>query len=147
MGFTTMLARGSSLALRTARPFATLAERSVMVTFIERDGQRKQVRGMVGKTLPEVAQRNGIDLQSTSHGNDWELWGEGPSSNSCEVNIPRQFLPVLPERRPAEESVLSNDAVTTRLGSYIKLTKDMEGLVVVLGNVGVPEAVRNFDIP
>ena len=34
-----------------------------MVTFIERDGQRKQVRGMVGKTLPEVAQRNGIDLQ------------------------------------------------------------------------------------
>ena len=36
---------------------------------------------------------------------------------------------------------------STRLGSYIKLTKDMEGLVVVLGNVGVPEAVRNFDIP
>jgi hypothetical protein len=49
---------------------------------------------------------------ATSHGNDWEMWGEGPSSNSCEVNIPRQFLPVLPERRPAEESVLSNDAVT-----------------------------------
>jgi hypothetical protein len=36
---------------------------------------------------------------------------------------------------------------STRLGSYIKLTKEMEGLVVVLANVGVPEQVRNYEIP
>ena len=52
-----------------------------------------------------------------------------------------------PSRPPALLDLFRWGTHSTRLGSYIKLTKDMEGLVVVLGNVGVPEAVRNFDIP
>jgi 2Fe-2S ferredoxin len=104
------------------------------MTFIERDGTRREVDAPVGLSVLEIAHRNGVDLEGACEGS--------LACSTCHVVVDPEHYERLPEAKEEEEDMLDlafGLTHTSRLGCQIMMTEELDGLTV-----GLPAATRNM---
>lgn len=103
------------------------------ITFVERDGTRREVEAPVGLSVLEVAHRHGIDIEGACEGS--------LACSTCHVIVAKDDFDRLPEASEEEEDMLDlawGLKPTSRLGCQIIISEELDGLVVEL-----PKEVRN----
>jgi ferredoxin, 2Fe-2S len=104
------------------------------ITFIERDGTRREVDAPIGMSVMEVARRNDVDIEGACEGS--------LACSTCHVIVDPEWYGQLTEAREEEEDMLDlafNLTRTSRLGCQIVITEELDGLTVQL-----PAATRNL---
>jgi 2Fe-2S ferredoxin len=103
------------------------------MTFIERDGTRREVDAPVGLSVLEIAHKYGIDIEGACEGS--------LACSTCHVIVDAGWFKKLETPTEDEEDMLDlafGLTQTSRLGCQIVITDDLDGLVVKL-----PAATRN----
>jgi 2Fe-2S ferredoxin len=103
------------------------------ITFIERDGTRREVEAPLGLSVLEIAHRHGIDIEGACEGS--------LACSTCHVIVDAAWYPKLAEATEDEEDMLDlafGLTETSRLGCQIIITEALDGLTVRL-----PAATRN----
>jgi 2Fe-2S ferredoxin len=104
------------------------------MTFIERDGTRRDVDAPLGLSVLEIAHKHGIDLEGACEGS--------LACSTCHVVVDPEWLELLKEPTEDEEDMLDlafGLTQTSRLGCQIIMSEELDGLVVAL-----PTGVRNM---
>jgi 2Fe-2S ferredoxin len=104
------------------------------ITFIDRDGSRREVEAPLGLSVLEVAHRHGIDIEGACEGS--------LACSTCHVIIDQEWYELLKEATEDEEDMLDlafGLTQTSRLGCQIIMTEELDGLTVSL-----PAATRNM---
>jgi 2Fe-2S ferredoxin len=104
------------------------------MTFIDPDGNRREVEAPEGLSVLEIAHRNHIDLEGACEGS--------LACSTCHVVVAQEWFDKLPDPSDDEEDMLDLAFAltqTSRLGCQIIMTKELDGLVVSL-----PAATRNM---
>lgn len=104
------------------------------MTFIERDGTRREVEAPLGLSVLEIARRHKIDIEGACEGS--------LACSTCHVIVDPEWYDLLKEPSEDEEDMLDlafNLTRTSRLGCQIILTEELDGLTVRL-----PAATRNL---
>lgn len=104
------------------------------MTFVYPDGTRYEVDAPIGLSVLEIAHRNNIDLEGACEGS--------LACSTCHVVIDPDFYEILSPASEDEEDMLDlafGLTHTSRLGCQIKMTPELDGLVVIL-----PSATRNM---
>ena len=105
------------------------------MTFISPDGQtRKEVEAPVGLSVLEIAHRNGVSLEGACEGS--------LACSTCHIIVSPEDYERLPEASEDEEDMLDlafGLTHTSRLGCQIRMSPELDGLVVKL-----PPATRNM---
>ncbi|MGE4482374.1 ferredoxin family 2Fe-2S iron-sulfur cluster binding protein [Acidocella sp.] len=103
------------------------------MTFIERDGTRREVEAPLGLSVLEVAHKHGIDIEGACEGS--------LACSTCHVIVDPDWFDRLKGPSEDEEDMLDlafGLEKTSRLGCQIVMTDALDGLVVKL-----PAATRN----
>ncbi|WP_237217066.1 ferredoxin family 2Fe-2S iron-sulfur cluster binding protein [Falsiroseomonas oryziterrae] len=103
------------------------------MTFIERDGTRKDVDAPLGLSVLEIAHKHGVDIEGACEGS--------LACSTCHVVVDPAWYGKLAEATEDEEDMLDlafDLQETSRLGCQIIMTEALDGLVVKL-----PSATRN----
>ncbi len=105
------------------------------MTFVSPDGTtQKEVEAPLGLSVLEIAHRNDIDLEGACEGS--------LACSTCHVIVASEWYDKLGEPTEEEEDMLDLAFAlthTSRLGCQIKMTDELDGLVVSL-----PTATRNM---
>lgn len=104
------------------------------VTFVERNGNPREIETPAGKTLLEIAWENDLDVEGACEGS--------MACATCHVIVDPNWFDRLPPPSEDEEDMLDlayDIRKTSRLGCQITLTDALDGLVVRL-----PKDVRNM---
>jgi len=104
------------------------------MTFIDTEGNRKEVEAPEGLSVLEIAHRNGVDLEGACEGS--------LACSTCHVVVAPEWFAKLKEASEDEEDMLDlafGLTQTSRLGCQIIMSKDLDGLTVTL-----PAATRNM---
>ncbi len=105
------------------------------MTFVSADGKtKKEVEAPLGLSVLEIAHRNDIDLEGACEGS--------LACSTCHVIVGPDWYDQLDETTEEEEDMLDlafGLTHTSRLGCQIKMTEELDGLVVTL-----PSATRNM---
>ena len=104
------------------------------MTFILKDGTRKDVDAPLGLSVLEIAHRNHIDIEGACEGS--------LACSTCHVIVDPEWYGRLREASEEEEDMLDlafNLSRTSRLGCQIIITEELDGLTVQL-----PAATRNL---
>jgi ferredoxin, 2Fe-2S len=104
------------------------------MTFIERDGTRREVDAPVGLSVLEIAHRNDIDIEGACEGS--------LACSTCHVIVEPDWYELLKDATEDEEDMLDlafGLTQTSRLGCQIIITEELDGLTVRL-----PQATRNM---
>jgi ferredoxin, 2Fe-2S len=104
------------------------------MTFIERDGMRREVDAPLGLSVLEIAHRNKIDIEGACEGS--------LACSTCHVIVDPEWYELLKEASEDEEDMLDlafGLTATSRLGCQIIITEELDGLVVKL-----PAGTRNL---
>jgi len=104
------------------------------ITFVERNGTRREVEAPLGISVMEVARRHDIDIEGACEGS--------LACSTCHVIVDAEWYGRLREASEEEEDMLDlafNLTRTSRLGCQIVITEELDGLVVQL-----PAATRNL---
>jgi len=104
------------------------------MTFIQRDGTRKEVDAPVGLSVLEIAHRNDVDIEGACEGS--------LACSTCHVIVEPEWYEILKNASEDEEDMLDlafGLTKTSRLGCQIVITEEFDGLVVRL-----PHATRNM---
>lgn len=107
----------------------------IKIIFIE-DGVEKEVEALVGLSILEIAHQNDIDLEGACEGS--------LACATCHVILEEKIYNKLEDPEEAEEDMLDlafGLTHTSRLGCQIILTKELEGMRVL-----VPQATRNINL-
>ncbi len=132
--------------------FATVAENTIHLQFVDAEGNRARLAGRVGQSLLEVAMQHQIDIVGPCNGGGSpvevrrsDIWlettfGEGANCYLCHVQIPTQFHHLLKEqmedsRKGLEDTWEEEYNGTSRLACQITLTKAMDGMIVYVPDV------------
>ena len=103
------------------------------MTFIERDGTRREVEAPLGLSVLEIAHRNGVDIEGACEGS--------LACATCHVIVDGAWFKQLAEPTEDEEDMLDlafDLQETSRLGCQLIMTEELDGLVVKL-----PAGTRN----
>ena len=103
------------------------------MTFIERDGTRREVEAPLGLSVLEIAHKHGVDIEGACEGS--------LACSTCHVIVERGWFGRLSKPTEDEEDMLDlafDLQETSRLGCQIIMTEALDGLVVTL-----PSATRN----
>jgi ferredoxin, 2Fe-2S len=103
------------------------------MTFVERDGARREVDAPIGLSVLEIAHRHGVDIEGACEGS--------LACSTCHVIVDADWFRKLEQPTEDEEDMLDlafGLTQTSRLGCQIVMTEDLDGLVVKL-----PAATRN----
>lgn len=103
------------------------------MTFIERDGARREVDAPLGLSVLEVAHKHGVDIEGACEGS--------LACSTCHVIVDSEWFDKLKDPSEDEEDMLDlafGLEKTSRLGCQIVITEALDGLVVKL-----PVASRN----
>ncbi len=103
------------------------------MTFVERDGTRKEVSAPLGLSVLEVAHKHGVDIEGACEGS--------LACSTCHVIVDPAWFPKLAKPTEDEEDMLDlafGLEKTSRLGCQLVITEALDGLVVRL-----PAATRN----
>jgi ferredoxin, 2Fe-2S len=104
------------------------------MTFIERDGTRREVDAPIGLSVLEIAHKHGIDLEGACEGS--------LACSTCHIVVDSEWYELLKEATEDEEDMLDlafGLQQTSRLGCQIIMTEELDGLTVAL-----PAGVRNM---
>jgi ferredoxin, 2Fe-2S len=104
------------------------------MTFIERDGTRREVDAPLGLSVLEIAHKHGVDIEGACEGS--------LACSTCHVIVDPQWYAVLKDASEDEEDMLDlafGLTKTSRLGCQIVMTPELDGLTVKL-----PAATRNM---
>ena len=104
------------------------------MTFIERDGNRREVEVPAGYSLLEIAHKFGVDIEGACEGS--------LACSTCHVIVDPEWYQKLEKPTEDEEDMLDlayGLTRTSRLGCQIVLTDKLDGLVVKL-----PSATRSL---
>jgi 2Fe-2S ferredoxin len=104
------------------------------LTFIEKDGNHKEVDAPVGLSVMEVAHRFDVDIEGACEGS--------LACATCHVIVDETWFDKLGEPSEDEEDMLDlafGLKPTSRLGCQIVVTEELDGLVVAL-----PKEVNNM---
>jgi ferredoxin, 2Fe-2S len=104
------------------------------ITFIERDGVRREVDAPVGMSVMEIARRHDIDIEGACEGS--------LACSTCHVIVDPIWYDRLEPASEEEEDMLDlafNLTRTSRLGCQILITEELDGLTVQL-----PASARNL---
>ncbi len=103
------------------------------MTFVERDGARREVEAAAGLSLLEIAQRNDIDIEGACEGS--------LACSTCHVIVDADDYARLPHASADEIDMLDlaiGLTPTSRLDCQITMTEALDGLTVTL-----PAETRN----
>jgi len=103
------------------------------MTFIERDGTRRDVEAPIGLSVLEIAHKHGVDIEGACEGS--------LACSTCHVIVDPAWSGKLAKATEDEEDMLDlafGLEKTSRLGCQIVMTEALDGLVVRL-----PAATRN----
>ena len=104
------------------------------MTFIERDGTRRDVDAPLGLSVLEIAHQHGVDIEGACEGS--------LACSTCHVIVDATWFRKLVEPTEDEEDMLDlafGLEKTSRLGCQIVMTEKLDGLVVRL-----PAATRDM---
>ncbi|HTW27460.1 MAG TPA: ferredoxin family 2Fe-2S iron-sulfur cluster binding protein [Acetobacteraceae bacterium] len=104
------------------------------MTFIERDGTRREVDAPVGLSVLEIAHKHNIDIEGACEGS--------LACSTCHVIVDPSWFKRLAKPTEDEEDMLDlafGLEQTSRLGCQIVMTEQLDGLTVRL-----PAATRNL---
>lgn len=104
------------------------------MTFIERDGTRREVDAPKGLSVLEIAHKHGVDIEGACEGS--------LACSTCHVIVDAGWFKKLAGATEDEEDMLDlafGLTETSRLGCQIVMTDALDGLVVTL-----PAATRNM---
>ncbi len=104
------------------------------MTFILKDGARREVDAPLGLSVLEIAHRNGIGIEGACEGS--------LACSTCHVVVDGDWFEKLSPASEDEEDMLDlafGLTHTSRLGCQIRMTDALDGLVVRL-----PAATRNM---
>ena len=104
------------------------------MTFIDKDGTRKDVDAPVGLSVLEIAHANDIDIEGACEGS--------LACSTCHVIVAPEDYERLPEATEDEEDMLDlafGLTATSRLGCQIIMSPELDGLTVTL-----PQETRNM---
>jgi ferredoxin, 2Fe-2S len=104
------------------------------MTFIERDGTRREVDAPLGLSVLEVAHKHGVDIEGACEGS--------LACSTCHVIVDAEWYELLKEATEDEEDMLDlafGLTKASRLGCQIIITEELDGLTVKL-----PQATRNM---
>jgi 2Fe-2S ferredoxin len=104
------------------------------MTFIERDGTRKEVEAPLGLSVLEIAHKHGVDIEGACEGS--------LACSTCHVVVDAAWYGKLAGATEDEEDMLDlafDLQETSRLGCQIIMTEALDGLVVKL-----PAGTRNM---
>jgi ferredoxin, 2Fe-2S len=104
------------------------------MTFIERDGTRREVEAPLGLSVLEVAHKHAIDIEGACEGS--------LACSTCHVVVDPEWYEHLKTATEDEEDMLDlafGLTQTSRLGCQIIMTEELDGLTVSL-----PAATRNM---
>ena len=104
------------------------------MTFIERDGTRKEVEASNGLSVLEIAHRHGVDIEGACEGS--------LACSTCHVIVDPEWYELLKTATEDEEDMLDlafGLTQTSRLGCQIIMCDELDGLTVKL-----PAATRNM---
>jgi 2Fe-2S ferredoxin len=97
------------------------------MTFIERDGTRREVEAALGLSVLEIAHRHGVDIEGACEGS--------LACSTCHVIVDSAWFSKLVEPTEDEEDMLDlafDLQETSRLGCQLIMTEALDGLVVKL---------------
>ncbi|UUX50839.1 ferredoxin family 2Fe-2S iron-sulfur cluster binding protein [Nisaea acidiphila] len=97
------------------------------MTFIGRDGTPQEVDAPLGYTLLQIARENDVDIEGACEG--------CLACATCHVHVAAEWYEKLPAPSDDEEDMLDlafNLSDTSRLGCQIRITEELDGLVVTL---------------
>ena len=97
------------------------------MTFIGRDGTPQEVDAPLGYTLLQIARENDVDIEGACEG--------CLACATCHVHVATEWYDKLPAPSDDEEDMLDlafNLSDTSRLGCQIRITEELDGLVVTL---------------
>lgn len=106
------------------------------MTFIDQEGNRKEVDAPNGLSVLEIAHRNDIDLEGACEGS--------LACSTCHVIVDGEWYGKLAEATEDEEDMLDLAFAlthTSRLGCQIKMSDELDGLTVTL-----PAGTRNMSV-
>ena len=104
------------------------------LTFILKDGSRKEIDAPLGLSVLEIAHRNHVDIEGACEGS--------LACSTCHVIVDRDWYELLKDASEDEEDMLDlafGLTATSRLGCQIVMTEELDGLVVRL-----PASTRNM---
>jgi ferredoxin, 2Fe-2S len=104
------------------------------ITFIERDGTRREVDAPLGLSVLEIAHKHGVDIEGACEGS--------LACSTCHVIVDPEWYELLKEASEDEEDMLDlafGLTATSRLGCQIIMTEELDGLTVRL-----PTSTRNM---
>ena len=104
------------------------------MTFIERDGTRREVEAPLGLSVLEIAHKHGVDIEGACEGS--------LACSTCHVIVDPDGTNRLKDASEDEEDMLDlafGLTKTSRLGCQIVMTEELDGLTVKL-----PAATRNM---
>jgi ferredoxin, 2Fe-2S len=104
------------------------------MTFIERDGTRREVDAPLVLSVLEIAHKHGVDIEGACEGS--------LACSTCHVIVETDWYELLKEASEDEEDMLDlafGLTQTSRLGCQIIMTDELDGLTVKL-----PQATRNL---
>ena len=104
------------------------------MTFIQRDGSRREVEAPIGLSVLEIAHKNDIDIEGACEGS--------LACSTCHVIVDPEWYELLKDATEDEEDMLDlafGLTQTSRLGCQIIMTEELDGLTVRL-----PQATRNM---
>ncbi len=107
-----------------------------IMTFIERDGTKREVDAPLGLSVLEIAHRHGIDIEGACEGS--------LACSTCHVIVDRAWFGKLEAPTEDEEDMLDlafDLQKTSRLGCQIIMTNELDGLIVRL-----PAGSRNMQL-
>ncbi len=130
----------------------TVDDVKVGITLVDYAGKEHKMFGLVGQTLVQASELNGLDSvlindgdgavidQDIIHNERWteQNFGEGATSFHAHVLVPDEWLGKLPPIRPDESSQLDDmdffgrgpRTKNSRLADQIMLTKELDGMTV-----------------
>jgi len=97
------------------------------MTFVLKDGARKEVEAPLGLSVLEIAHRNHIDIEGACEGS--------LACSTCHVIVDPEWFAKLPKARSEEEDMLDlafGLTKTSRLGCQLLMTEALDGLTVSL---------------
>lgn len=97
------------------------------MTFVERDGTRREVEAPLGLSVLEIAHRHNVDIEGACEGS--------LACSTCHVIVDAAWFPKLNAPTEDEEDMLDlafDLQETSRLGCQLIMTEALDGLVVKL---------------